>query len=75
DEETLLYNVVKNNDPQAGGKLMESGGWKTLIAVLREAGERPLKHRRSDDNLRTAAMTDQLAKRFRGVSLDKKFLS
>jgi len=54
---------------------MESGGWKTLIAVLREAGERPLKHRRSDDNLRTAAMTDQLAKRFRGVSLDKKFLS
>jgi len=67
---------VKSNDPQAGGKLMESGGWKTLIAILKEAGERPLKHKRSDnDGLRTAATTDQLAKRFRGVSLDKKFLS
>lgn len=73
DEEALLCRVARTHDLSDGFQLLNTSGWATLLAILQESGERPLK-RPSASFLETASGKlsdrDQLAKRFKGASLD-----
>lgn len=67
DEEALLCRVARTHDLADGFQLLETGGWATLLEVLRESGERPPKRPSPYNGFR--ADGDQLAKRFKGTSL------
>ncbi len=67
DEEALLCRVARTHDLADGFQLLETGGWATLLEVLRESGERPPK--RPSPIYGFPADGDQLAKRFKGARL------
>ncbi|MCJ1361309.1 nuclear protein localization protein 4 [Acarospora aff. strigata] len=72
DEEALLCRVARTHDLSDGFQLLNTSGWATLLAILQESGERPLK-RPTSSSLNAASAynsdSDQLAKRFKGTSL------
>ena len=79
DEESLLCRVARTKSPAEGIQLVNTPGWATLMTILQESGERPPKRPRSlADAPRPAVNFDgslnsdseQLAKRFKGASLD-----
>lgn len=65
DEEALLCRVATEHDLADGYQLLDSPGWLTLLAVLKETGERPPKRRSPFDD----DGSEHLAKRIGGVSL------
>jgi nuclear protein localization protein 4 homolog len=68
EEERLLASVATTHDAADGMQLVNTSGWATLVAILQESGERPLKR----DRFRSASPhsdSERLAKRFRGASL------
>ncbi|KAI4217155.1 MAG: hypothetical protein LQ351_000464 [Letrouitia transgressa] len=73
DEESLLCHVARTHDRAEGFQLLNTSGWATLLAILQESGERPLK-RPLASSLEALGddygNNDQLAKRFRGASLN-----
>lgn len=79
DEESLLCRVATNHDLVDGMQLSSTPGWATLLAILKESGERPPKRPwplTEDDGGYTSTSTpgtpsdgEQLAKRFKGASL------
>ena len=73
EEEALLCRVARTHDLADGFSLLETPGWQTLLAILSESGERPLKRPSpfsgtSSDSYGIGDQ-DQLAKRFKGTSL------
>ncbi|CAI6282512.1 unnamed protein product [Periconia digitata] len=74
DEETLLAKVAAEHDLSQGLQLQQSGGWATLLTILRESGERPPKRPSPyiDASVGYESDSAQLAKRVKGVSLKGK---
>ncbi len=66
--------MARSHDLADGFSLLETPGWQTLLAILSESGERPSK--RSSSLLHDFngdydyGHEDQLAKRFKGTSLN-----
>lgn len=50
DEEALAAKVAVSHDLSDGVQLLQSPSWGTLMMVLQESGERPLKRRGSPTN-------------------------
>ncbi|CAF9907106.1 MAG: nuclear protein localization protein 4 [Alectoria fallacina] len=75
EEEALLCRVARTHDLADGFQLLETPGWATLLEILRESGERPLKRpsspssRESSLGYEVGSDGEQLAKRFKGASL------
>jgi nuclear protein localization family protein 4 len=66
----LLAKVASGHDLSDGLQLQHTGGWATLLTILKEAGERPPKRvlgRRSSNG--SDSESSNLAKRVKGVSL------
>ncbi|KAG8526776.1 nuclear protein localization protein 4 [Bacidia gigantensis] len=57
EEEAVLCRVARTHDVGDGFQLLETPGWKTLLAILQESGHGE------------GVAGDQLAKRFKGASL------
>ncbi|KAJ5893259.1 hypothetical protein N7495_004950 [Penicillium taxi] len=82
DEESLLGRVATMHSPGDGMQLLNTSGWATLMTILHESGERPPKRPRSpvadaprpvvnfSRNRNSNIDSEQLAKRFKGASLD-----
>ncbi|KAL8849448.1 MAG: hypothetical protein Q9221_005580 [Calogaya cf. arnoldii] len=73
EEESLLCHVARTHDVAEGFQLLNTSGWATLLAILKESGERPSK-RPSPAFLAVEGGgyvddSEQLAKRFKGTSL------
>ncbi|KAL9132152.1 MAG: hypothetical protein Q9217_000086 [Psora testacea] len=74
DEEAILCRVARTHDLGDGFQLLETPGWATLLAILSESGERPLKRPspsalEPSDGYGFGPDGEQLAKRFKGASL------
>lgn len=74
DEEALLAKVASEHDLSQGMQLQQTGGWATLLTILRETGERPPKRPSPyvDASMGSDSDSAQLAKRVKGVSLKGK---
>ena len=63
-----MAKVAAEHDLSGGAQLQHSGGWATLLTILKEAGEQPNKRlRESSDDYDSEP--SNLAKRVKGVSL------
>ena len=74
NEDSLLCRVATEHNMVDGIELANTSGWLTLIAILRESGERPPKRswpvdRDEENDSYPGTPSEQLAKRLRGASL------
>ena len=69
-----MCRVARTHDQADGFQLLETPGWQTLLAILQESGERPPKrpspYMDSRDGHGARTTSEQLAKRFKGASLE-----
>lgn len=69
EEEAILCKVAAEHDVADAMQLAHSPGWKTLMAILDNYGERPLKRSwlstTDDPTQRSGSPSEQLAKRFK----------
>ena len=65
----MLCKVAAEHDVADAMQLAHSSGWKTLMAILDNYGERPLKRSwlsaTDEDIQRSSSPSEQLAKRFK----------
>ena len=72
DEEVILCKTAQSHDLADGLQLISTPGWATLLAILQESGEIPLKRSLPfpfGSNPGSSSDSDQLAKKFKGASL------